>query len=647
MSPLRDEELGKKNDDHQSIVGSQHSRPVRSYYRMLRPRRFLLALIALVAIFEFFKHMPTDLKPARERYYPTTGRFQQSSPPPPPSSVQPPLASQVEVLLQPEAQNSESQDGSAYDGKIKLYELANSLPTTKQPNNEASHAVLFAGSNLQSVADMLPLACLMARRKLNTVHFAILGKDEVSVEGIKQVNGIMDSECPMVWHDSRPNYAAQSTDSRMEKSVNGGLRFIRTYIAPEVIITKGKDLEDSFFWNGLETHILEAHTSHISLPSASRDIMWLASIDSSALKDWNRITVDMVVHASQSSGSLARLIRSLDAADYLGSTPKLTIELPPGVDPQTLDYLKRLDGISQLRDKITLRRRVQPGFMDSVESSLQTVESFYPLDSATSHLLMLSPHTEVAPAFYHYLKYAILTYKHSAHNTEMTSKLFGISLELPSLKPGIKEETFFPPSMDPKEGASQPEFIPTFLWQAPASDAVLYFGDKWVEFHEFLSNRLDASKSNGNIRLQDKSVSQRYPAFMEYVLELMRVNGYYMAYPSFSGIKASSLVTVHNDLYESPDEFIGDENVEPEIEMVAPEKSFSSASTISTLLNSFEGGLPNIETLPLLSFDGKEMTKENLMEQTTVYLQKFRTQHGGCPDDREEMESPSDALFCI
>ncbi|KAJ5719480.1 hypothetical protein N7493_007935 [Penicillium malachiteum] len=647
MSPLRDEELGKKSDDHHSTVGSQHPRSVRSYYRMLRPRRFLLALVALVAIFEFFKHMPTDLKPARERYYPTTTRIQQSSPPPPPSSGQPPVAPQVEVLLQPEAQSSESQDGSAYDGKIKLYELANSLPSTKHPENEVSRAVLFAGSNLQGIADMLPLACLMAREKLNAVHFAILGKEEVSVEGIKQVNGIMDSECPMVWHDSRPNYAAQSADSRMEKSVSGGLRFIRTYIAPEVIITKGKDLENSFFWNGLERHIMEAHSSHISLPSTSRDIMWLASIDSSALKGWNNINVDMVVHASHSSGSIARLIRSLDAADYLGSTPKLTIELPPEVDPQTLEYLKRLDGISQLRDKITLRRRVQPGFMDSVESSLQTVESFYPLDPKTSHLLMLSPHTELAPAFYHYLKYAILTYKNSARNPEMTSKLFGISLELPSLKPGIKDETFFPPTMDTEKSASHPGFIPTFLWQAPASDAVLYFGEKWVEFHEFLSNRLETSKTNGNIRSQDKLVSQRYPAFMEYMLELMRANGYYMAYPSFPGIKASSLVTVHNDLYESPDEFSSDGNDEVEIEMVAPEKSFSSASTISTLFNSFEGGLPNIETLPLLSFDGKEMTKDSLVEQTKVFLQKFRTQHGGCPNDQEEMESPSDALFCI
>lgn len=84
--------------------------------------------------------------------------------------------------------------------------------------------------------------------------------------------------------DSRPDYAAQSTDGRVARSVKGGLGFIETYIAPEVIITGRRDWENSFFLGGLERHLWEVGTPHIALPTTSRDLMWMASIDSTALK---------------------------------------------------------------------------------------------------------------------------------------------------------------------------------------------------------------------------------------------------------------------------------------------------------------------------------------------------------------------------
>jgi hypothetical protein len=40
----------------------------------------------------------------------------------------------------------------------------------------------------------------MAAKRLNHVHFVLMGKEDVSIEGIKQVNGISDPECPMTWH---------------------------------------------------------------------------------------------------------------------------------------------------------------------------------------------------------------------------------------------------------------------------------------------------------------------------------------------------------------------------------------------------------------------------------------------------------------
>ena len=317
------------------------------------------------------------------------------------------------------------------------------------------------------------------------------------------------------------------------------------------------------------------------------------------------------------------------------------------MDTQTLDYFRHMEGLSQLKGQITLRRRIQPGFMNPVESSLRTIESFYPLEPRFSHVLMLSPHVELAPSFYHYLKYAILTYKHS-QNLEEMSRLVGISLELPTSNPGIGDKPFSPP-VSTKEQASQQEFIPTFLWQAPESNAALYFGDKWVEFHSFLSSRLQASKADAAIPSEAKMISQRYPAFMEYLLELMRANGYYMTYPSFPGLKASPLVKTHQDLYESPEEFSADKFHDSEsdladFEMVAPEESLSRSSNIMTLFNTFERGLPDIGSSPLWSFDGVDLSQEKFVQQTNEYRQYFRKHYGGCSEDGKG--GHSDYLFC-
>ncbi|KAJ5127812.1 hypothetical protein N7448_008591 [Penicillium atrosanguineum] len=77
--PLRaDEELGKKDDDlHSNQV---RFRPAQSRVYP-RPRRILIAVIALVALYQFFKHMPTDIAPAAERYNPTIARLRHPPPP--------------------------------------------------------------------------------------------------------------------------------------------------------------------------------------------------------------------------------------------------------------------------------------------------------------------------------------------------------------------------------------------------------------------------------------------------------------------------------------------------------------------------------------------------------------------------------------
>lgn len=362
---------------------------------------------------------------------------------------------------------------------------------------------------------------------------------------------------------------------------------------------------------------------------------------------WNKLQIEIVVQASsESSGSLMRLVRCLDAADYLGSIPNLTIELPQSVDPQLLRFLRQSEGLRQLKGRITLRRRIQSLHMDPVEASIRTVESFYPLEPESTHLLMLSPQAELAPSFYHYMKYNVLSYKHSAHAKKVPSKLIGISLELPSSKLTTERELFTPPEMSAKD---EKWFIPSFLWQAPNSNAALYFGDAWMEFHLFLTNRLSASKSTTDS--PTKLVAEKYPAFMEHLLEMIRAKGYYLLYPSFSGLSSPPIVSVHNELYQAPEEFEdrstpGSDKEKDFASGLAPvERPPSRAPSLMPLLDLFYSGLPDLGALPLLGFDGEEMDAVEYRRQTEEYSQNFRIRYGGCVEDRKT-DDPR-ALFCL
>jgi hypothetical protein len=84
--------------------------------------------------------------------------------------------------------------------------------------------------------------------------------------------------------DSRPDHAPESTHDRLERSVAGGFEILQAFIAPEVTITQSRDWETPFFWNGLQTHKKASNTPHIALPAPSINLMWMAHIDTTALR---------------------------------------------------------------------------------------------------------------------------------------------------------------------------------------------------------------------------------------------------------------------------------------------------------------------------------------------------------------------------
>lgn len=117
---------------------------------------------------------------------------------------------------------------------------------------------------------------------------------------------------------------------------------------------------------------------------------------------------DILIHAPRTgTGNLKRLLRSLAAADLAGhNIPHITVELPPTLDTSLERFLytfqwpkRRLAGSSP--NMLTLRHRIQHEKPSAHESAVRLLESFWPADATKSHVLILSPHTEVSPQFFH------------------------------------------------------------------------------------------------------------------------------------------------------------------------------------------------------------------------------------------------------
>lgn len=379
----------------------------------------------------------------------------------------------------------------------------------------------------------------------------------------------------------------------------------------------------------------------------------------------------MLIQApSGSSGSLVRLLKSIESADYLGTRrPHLTIELPAEIDSATWRYLENfvwppadLSGASHT-SQVSLRHRIPRRTLTEYEASARLVESFYPLRTKDSHVLLLSPQIELSPLYYHYLIYHLLEYKYSAHGKDHKNYplLMGISLELPThflndseaLVPPLMEE---PLSNRKRDTPGEPT---PFLWQAPNSNAALYFGDKWMEFHSFLSARLSKPPTN-----RSKLISKAHPSWLEFLLELMRARRYSLLYPTFS-TDNEAIATVHDELYQVPEEYPREPSPAasaPELNPDEPlylvyerkdrpppntEHSLSSSTLLSILPDS--GDLPDIPDLPLLAFDGSTLTQNQANDDAWTFTEAYRRDIGGCEDDAEiSKREPNSALdlFC-
>ena len=347
----------------------------------------------------------------------------------------------------------------------------------------------------------------------------------------------------------------------------------------------------------------------------------------------------------------------------------MTIELPAEIDPATWRYLENFvwppidsSGASHA-SQVSLRHRIPRRTLTEYEASARLVESFYPVRTKDSHVLLLSSQIELSPLYYHYLIYNLLEYKYSAHGKETKNSphLMGISLELPThflndsepLDPPVLQK-----SPSKRKGTTPGEPTP-FLWQAPNGNAALYFGDKWMEFHSFLTARISKPPTAGT-----KLISKKHPSWLEFLLELMRARRYSILYPTFS-TDDEVIATVHDELYHIPEEFpresptpapVPELNPDEPLYLVYEKKdrsppntehSLSSSTLLSLLPNS--GDLPEVYDLPLLAFDGSTLTQAQANDDAWTFTEAYRRDIGGCETETEiTKREPNSALdlFC-
>ncbi|KAK5204092.1 hypothetical protein LTR41_010304 [Exophiala xenobiotica] len=636
------------------VPARPHTQSTFGSWKSLRRRRVILAIVAVVVLYLFFKNMPTDVPPVNQRY---DSRFGRLSP-----------GLQHQSAWEGKEQTKDGNDHN-YEGPIAFLHLAKTLRGTAAMR-DSKGSVLFAISRLESIPRILPIACSMAQYNRTRVHVAFMGRQSAHWADIKALNGISDDACDVFLHDARPDFPALSSDTRMDISARASLGHIHTVAHLQAVLVGDDNHEDGYFVRALREKTASMGLSLITLPAAGLgSLSWISSLDGAALNHVSKIHIDIVIQARpESSASLIRLLRSIKEADYSGwSLPRLTIELPAIVDPFLAGYLARFkwpSDASGSESRLVVRRRMDTSLLTPSQASLRTLESFYPLVPGESHVLLLSPEAELSTGYFQFLMYTLLEYKYAARRTELVNHLLGISLDLPSHAPDLQTEA-------PWTSSRLQE--PLILWQVPNSKAALYFGDRWIELHSFVSRRLSVDVELSKRTASTPNIAHEFPAWLQPMLEMMQARDYWMLYPNFVATQGSSAVTVHHELPGSPEEYLMDNlkkeqsfnldevhltedqtlTANDEIErLMRKEHRTDATSLVTPLLELMPLGLRQStlgDAVPLISYKGEKIRWEDSGSLSWQFAKEFAETVGGCANyDPMKQESGNvESLFCL
>ena len=227
----------------------------------------------------------------------------------------------------------------------------------------------------------------------------------------------------------------------------------------------------------------------------------------------------------------------------------------------------------------------------------------------------------------------------------------GMSLSVPSTSLDGTQPFSAPGPL--RAGQGRPDET-AFLWQAPTSDAILFMGERWVELHSYISQVLEKQHalSAPPAFLAQKKVGKKYPAWMEYAVQLSRLRGYFTLYPSKQ--TAGAIIGVHTDLPDKPEEY-QDQVTPKESEQygIADQASevFDASSQVDmleTLPHDGSHQVPN--DVPLISWDGRQQSLDSFKHDAAQFATDFRREVGQCSEEEVKKQplAHMDAgdLFC-
>ncbi|KAK5059772.1 hypothetical protein LTR84_009655 [Exophiala bonariae] len=652
---------GKKHDSDAAASISTSSSSSISLFRplkLLRRRRVVLALVTLWLLYLFFKNMPTDVPTVGQRYDPRFGR------------LTPGPAGPDQVPLKNNRQSAKLwNDEQGYEGPIRFLELGSTLRRAlHKPSLQGN--VLFAVSKLDNVPRVLPLACSMARNNRTRVHFAFMGRQSGKWDEILALNGLEEADCALYLHDARPDYAAESSINRLDISARASLGHMHSALQLSTVFVGDSDSEGEFLVDALREKASSIGLSTIVIPTGGlAGMSWISSLNARSLSYSSDMSVEIIIHAqSEASANLVRLMRSVKEADYSGwALPRVTIELPARVDPFLTQFLSNFQwppGDYASESKLVLRRRIDSKPISAVQASLGTLESYFPAVPEKAHLLVLSPDMELSAGYFQYLMYAILEHRYSSQ--EAGESLMGISLELPMFAPDATTKS-------PWVALKISDALVS--WQAPSSNAGLYFGDKWVEMHWFLTQRLLADPELVKKSRASPVLSHDYPGWLHFALELMQARNYYMLYPRFIQSGNEVMATLHKELAHRPEEYgevdkkslgnAGEQSsgmlsegiltADKEVKrLLQQERRLSADSLVMSLLDTSrsKGQEKGSQTndIPMISFYGEQMAASESVKDSWKFAAEFARDVAGCSSQlaEEKDQTPSiESLFCL
>jgi hypothetical protein len=714
-----DEEMGKKDDDHRAgPTPKRHG--LRGLLRVRR-KRVLLFILAVGLIWFLFTHNLHDMLPKVSDEYiqanPHGGEMEVVDNMVPYAGqlgnhfreVYDVLGDSKSTAPAPQPFIGKKPDRSTdatefyYEGELKFYALPSTMHAARRLGGyrQTNRNVLFAAASLQAVSLLISRACAMAQQTTNNVHLVLMGRNDLPIEEILRVNGIERQTCRVLFHDGRPDYAPYSSDLRAESAVGNGLKYIHEYLHPQVVIIGADVSEDDFFTRTIKIKAKDYSIPLIQFPGPAESVdrraidnlAWISRLDSVSLAAWHQPNIEIIIQAhTGSSGPLIRLLQSLAKADYVGTIPpRLNIELPSETDKVFQRFLNEFQwppgSTGEENTGINLRRRIPIPSQSPTEAAIRFMESFYPAHHHHSHVLVLSPDVQVTPLYFQALRYYILQYKYSLQANTFPP-LMGISLSLPNLH--LNGSTAFElPTMAAFETTGSDDIRPVnsnirppFIWEAPATDAALYFGSTWLELHSFLSLRLAKFRSEKDPKPREKLVGSHMPSWAEFVLEFMRARGYSMFYPG-SALPLESHASLSTDSPSTPDEFY---NTPPKDGVVAHQKrspnkqdifiepfhpppslqnhvpipaslhtNYASPMTFTPLLPTlpFTNGEPNLLHVPHYSYEGTQMHYSEVPKHVALETETFTEEIGGCKDvpvpegrRRARRDGSAEDLFC-